>query len=109
MFGFIFDMGNHEDRVVANYKQVGLIVDTARVSDGAHPFETGVSHPKYKHGDWVIVEAYDSQEAAQIGHAKWVKIMTAEELPSSLTECGNSLISNVRIELGDPPIFPKEQ
>ena len=86
MFDY-FDMAyNYEDRKVANYTSgdVTLFVDTARVTDSSKPYETAISHPKYNHNKWVIVELYDTKEEAQIGHDKWVALMTAEILPEVL-------------------------
>lgn len=91
MFGFLSDFGNYEQRKVANHKaENGSEVDTARVSDGRQPFETAVSHPDYNNDEWVIVEAYDTKELAQLGHDRWVKTMTTEPLPEELRDCANS-------------------
>ncbi len=90
MFDFVLDQGNHEEREVDNYEANGLCIDTCRVSDGLQPFETGIQHPAYKEGKWVIVEAYDSKEAAQVGHDKWLAAMTSQELPIMLSDCANA-------------------
>ena len=95
MFDFIGMMSNHEDRVVANYEEGELIVDTALVTDGEHIYETAIQHPEYNKGKWVVVEAYDDTASAQAGHEKWVKIMTADALPDELSECMNSGISQL--------------
>jgi hypothetical protein len=88
MFGFLSMMDNYEDRKVANYsdEKSGLIVDTCAVTDSDEPFETGICHPNYNDGKWVIVEMYSSKEKAQEGHEKWVKIMTAKKLPANLKD-----------------------
>lgn len=48
---------------------------TCAVTDSEEPFETGICHPNYNSGKWVIVEMYNSKERAQAGHDKWVKIL----------------------------------
>jgi hypothetical protein len=98
MFSFLSDIGNHADRVVGRYPKNGpFLVDTARVSDGEQPYETAVQHPEYNNGKMVIVEAYPTREKANIGHARWVKIMTSDSLPDKLVDCLNSGISQVAL------------
>jgi len=106
MFDFVDDIGNHESRQVDRHEIDGMIIDTARVSDGLHPFETAVSHPRYNYGNWVIVESYTNIKEANRGHDKWVKIMTSEELPASLKDCGNALISSFGKSFGIDMEFP---
>jgi hypothetical protein len=96
MFYRIIAMGlNYEERMVARYgpDASGLCVDTASVTDGAHPYETGVEHPDFDEGRWIIVEAYDTREDALAGHDRWVAIMTADVLPDVLVDCANSEIA----------------
>lgn len=94
VFDFFKDIGNYKDRVVANFQdKKGLSVDTSRVSDGSHPFETGVKHPRYYEGHWIIVQAYDTKEEAKAGHEVWVSLMTAKELPKVLKDCQNAKIA----------------
>jgi hypothetical protein len=96
IFSFLQDIGNYKDRFVARYPQEGdFLVDTVAVSDGQKPFETAVKHPDYHEGEIVIVETYPTKEAAQDGHDKWVKIMTADNLPESLADCANSEIASM--------------
>ena len=83
MFSMI---GNYEQRKVDRYESADVTIDTCSVSDAPHPFETGILHPEYKDGGWLIVEYYDSKETAQIGHDKWVARMTAAELPPFLDD-----------------------
>ena len=94
MFGFMDMEFNYEDRKVDNYNDGNVTVDTTRVSDGEHPFETRVSHKDFNDGKWIIVEAYDSRDKAQAGHNKWVKKMTTD-IPDTLIDCQNSEISNL--------------
>ncbi len=102
MFEFIQDMFNYEERKVARFEnKKGLIVDTAAVSDSAQPYETGIVHPAYNGGKWVIVELYDSKKAAQIGHKKWVKKMTARALPKTLKDVSTAGIATFLSAVGD--------
>ncbi len=95
MFDFFMDFGNYSDRVVGRDDFDWGFVSTAKVSDGSQPIETAVQHPDYNDGKMVIVEAYDDEDAAKAGHTKWVKSMTAETIPDSLTDCANSEIQQV--------------
>lgn len=84
MFNFLLD-----DRKAERYESDSLIIDTCQVSDGERPYETAVSHKEYNGGGWVIVEAYDTEHDALIGHRRWVDKMTSDELPPSLIDCAN--------------------
>jgi len=95
MFDYFDMVGTYEQRVVDNYKDGDLVVDTCKVTDSRQPYETGVKHPRYSDGDWVIVEMYDTKAAAQKGHDKWVKIMTANNLPTSLSDVSTATISEL--------------
>ena len=86
LFGFVQDMDNYKERVVARFERGDLVVDTTRVSDSREPYETGIRHPAYNDGRWVIVETYASKVAAQAGHERWVKRMTAAILPAHLRD-----------------------
>jgi len=93
MFDFFNMAGTYEDRKVSLYNEGGVVVSTAMVNDGDHPFETAIKHPDYNDGAFVIVEAYDSLSDAHEGHENWVTIMTAEPLPEFLQDCQNSKVS----------------
>lgn len=108
MFDFFLMADNYEDRVVANFTDGVLTVDTTYVNDGAHPYETGIEHPQYNEGDWVIVEAYDTKEDAQAGHDKWVVTMTADDLPPLLTDCANAEIGQLYGAMGGALEFPRD-
>ncbi len=93
MFGNIWGMmGNLEERTVDRYELGDLIVSTVRVTDSILPWETGVSHPEYNSGKWVIVEKYESKEDAKEGHQRWVQKMTGETLPDELRDVADSEI-----------------
>ena len=108
MFDCLLDIGNYDDRVVGRFddERSGLMVSTARVSDGRQPLETAVKHPEYNDDKMVIVEAYDDLESAIKGHDKWVVLMTAGPLPEQLTDC---LYCEFAAALLDPEdeIFPR--
>lgn len=98
MIGDLFglaNMGNYDLRKVDNYKDNNLVVDTCKVYDGHKPYETAVSHKDYNYGDWIIVEAYDTREAAEEGHLRWVGKMTSEKLPEELKDCKNAFITDL--------------
>lgn len=98
MFDFFLDIGNYDQRKVDRFKNdSGLIIDTCFTSDTGG-YETGVVHPKYNGGEWVIVEEYRTKEEAQTGHDKWVKKMTQKKLPKKLKDvssCGVAELCDV--------------
>ena len=91
MFNFLEMAGNHEERKVANFKQNDLEIDTALVNDGKQPYETAIKYPSLypTTHHWVIIEGYDSKAEAQVGHDKWVEIMTTNP-PEVLADCLNA-------------------
>lgn len=93
MFDFLLGIGNRSERLVANSIVGAAEIDTCRVTDGDEPFETGIEHPEYNDGKWVIVEAYPTRAAAEAGHARWVDVMSKEVLPDQLVDCQNAAIS----------------
>ncbi|MHC4620122.1 MAG: hypothetical protein ACYTEQ_20435 [Planctomycetota bacterium] len=95
MFGFFAMEDTYEERAIARYEEGDLIVDTCRVTDASQPFETGVCHPAYNGGTWVIVEMYETREEAQAGHDQWVATMTADKLPESLVDVGTAGIAEM--------------
>ena len=86
MFDFLSMADNYEDRKVDRFEGDDFIIDTCAVTDSDQPYETGIQHPKYNNGDWVIVEMYEDIDSAQKGHYKWVKTMAAPELPNELVD-----------------------
>ena len=111
LFDFLKDMGNYEERKVDRYDgEEGLCIDTARVSDSKKPFETGIEHPSYNDGKWVIVETYDTKEAAETGHNIWVEKMTAEELPKELVDMSSAEVAELAFEVcGGSRVFVKKE
>ena len=109
MFDFFMDVGNYDARKVDRYEADGFFVDTCACSHGSKPFETAVEHPDYNDGEMVIVEAYDTKEEAQAGHAKWVKRMTADVLPEQLVDCQNAGLAGLLGATGDEMIYPRIQ
>lgn len=99
MLDYLDMMGTYKERLVENTKVGEGVVDTVRVTDCDQPFETGVSHPLYNNGDWVIVEQYDTKAEAAKGHKKWVKILSQEELPESLTDVNQCSIAKIAEEV----------
>ncbi len=89
-FGFMDMASTYEQRKVARTElSEGGFVSTAEVTDGAQPYETGISSPHYDNGHVIVVEAYSTREEAENGHARWVEVMSADELPESLMDCRN--------------------
>jgi hypothetical protein len=85
----------YESRKVQRDEFEWGFISTAYVNDGAQPYETAVEHPDYNDGSMVIVEAYDSREAAEAGHLRWVAAMTANTLPETLTDVPNAEIASL--------------
>ena len=108
MFGFEM-MFNYEERKVTRYEQDNLIIDTCAITDSDQPYETAVAHPSYNDGNFIIVELYKTKEEAQIGHDKWVKIMTSENLPTVLKDESSSEIKKFACSITDiETIFEKK-
>jgi len=94
MFSFLSMANDYENRVVANTEINGATIDTAAVTDSSQPYETGITHPSYKNGEWIIVELYSSKEKAKGGHEKWVKLFT-ESLPKELEDVSTCEIAQL--------------
>jgi hypothetical protein len=104
--GGIFDFllsAPYEDRAVAHWSNddESVIVDTCKVVDGTLPIETGVIHPEYNDGEWMIVEAYGSVEAALEGHERWVVMAQRDELPAVIADCCNAHCARFAADLSD--------
>ena len=106
MFNFLMDAYN-PNRGVGRYEEGQVIVDTCSVSDGRCIYETGVMHPEYNDGKFVIVSAYDTEEEARQGHDQWVKTMTADTLPDKLVDCCNSELAQIGKDFGMETVFPR--
>lgn len=100
MFGFLDMANNYDQRKVDCFEKGDLVVGTVAVSDGKQPYETGVQHPAYNDGKWVIVEGYDTKEDAQAGHDRWVEKMTSNNLPHTLEDCANAEIGQLARDAG---------
>ena len=84
---------NYEEKAIARYEQGGLVVDTCAVTDSDEPYETGICHPNYNEGDWIIVEMYNTKKEAKKGHKKWVRKMTSKKLPKDLKDVSTAAIA----------------
>ena len=102
MFEFLNELANntHEQRKVARYEKDGVFIDTCAVNDSDQPFETAIEHPKFNDGVMIIVQLYDTKEQAQKGHNKWVKKMTAKELPKAIKDVSTSDVIKFADALG---------
>jgi hypothetical protein len=110
MFGFLSMANDYESRNVANTEIGGATIDTSAVTDSARPYETGIKHPRYNDGSWIIVELYDSKEKAELGHKKWVELFSRDELPPRLADVNESDISEMfgGIGRGEYELCPQE-
>lgn len=95
LFDFLYMKDTYEERKVDRYEDGMLMVDTCSVTDGSKNYETAVQHPDYNNNSLVIVEVYDTKKEAKEGHKKWVKIMTLEPLPESLSDCCNAEVAQL--------------
>jgi len=86
MFKFLEMMNNYEERNVKNTEVGKAIIDTSAINDSSKPYETGIQHPEYNKGDWIIVELYNTKEEAEKGHYKWVQKFSGKKLPASLID-----------------------
>jgi hypothetical protein len=96
LFDFLSVTDNYEDRKVDNFQKGELEIDTCAVTDADKPFETGICHPGYNEGEWVIVELYDTKEESQKGHKKWVKKMTNKKLPTTLKDVSSAEVATLK-------------
>lgn len=96
MFANILEMfGDYERRKVGRFDAEWGFVSTALVTDADKPYETAVKHRDYNDDKIVIVEAYDTKEHAETGHAQWVSAMTTIPLPDFLVDKGLSEVSQL--------------
>ncbi len=107
MFEFFSMAGTYEERKVDNYSKDGLEIDTCLVTDSRKDYETGIRHPDYNGGKWVIVELYDTTEEAKAGHSKWLDLMINSE-PEQLVDVSSCELADMLKELGDSLIYKKE-
>lgn len=91
MFTPLTDMsGNLDQRKINRHEIKDLIVSTVLVTDSEYMYETAIQSLEYNNNQWIVVENYNTKYEAQIGHEKWVILMTSNNLPESLTECSKS-------------------
>ena len=95
IFDFLNMVDNYEDRKVANYQKDGVHIDTVFVSDAKKPIETAIRHPKYNNGDWIVVDYANTKKEALLKHNKWVKKMTAKELPKEIKDVSTAEIAQL--------------
>lgn len=101
--------GTYESRKVGRDDFDWGFVSTAAVNDSSKPYETAVEHRSYNGGEMVIVEIYDTKEAAAKGHAKWVKTMTADTLPKVLRDVSTAGIAELLDAVGGDEWREKSQ
>ena len=110
LFG-MSNFDNYEDRKVANTTVIAngksAEIDTCRVMDTSQPYETGVHHPDYNENKWIIVEQYDTEYAAQVGHDKWVGIM--ENPPIELVDVSDSSAALLANAFGAENTFKRKE
>jgi len=107
LFDF-FDMAdNYKERKVANYSKDGIVIDTCAVSDSDKPFETGVAHPQYNDGDWVIVQLYNTKKEAKKGHDKWADIMVNNP-PQQLKDVSTCAIANMLKDADESLVYKRQ-
>ncbi len=62
-------------------------------------FGTAIRHPTYYKNNWIVVQRYRTKLEAELGHDKWVKLMTAGEMPMRLVEkVGKMLVVHQRVD-----------
>lgn len=93
LFDFLSMGIDYEDRKVARDEIGDATIDTAAVTDSDKPYETGIKHPAYNDGAWVIVELYVNKEAAKIGHNKWIGVM--KQKPKELFDRNESEVGDL--------------
>ena len=58
------------------------VIDTC-FTDDIKKFETGISHPSFNYGRWVIVQRYNNELEARFGHERWMSLFESW-LPNEL-------------------------
>lgn len=98
MLNFFSMMGNYDQRKVENSKVGDGEVDTALVTDSTKPYETGIRHPAYRDGDWIIVQLYSTKNEAIEGHKRWCNVMSVP--PEYLDDVNECEFEQLASELG---------
>lgn len=105
MFGFMAMGGTYDSRCVGREEYEFGFISTAEVCDGEKPYETAIEDTRYVRDQdnsrgkaMCIVEAYDSRDDAEAGHARWVEAMKTP--PEKLQDCFNSEVGKMLQEFG---------
>jgi hypothetical protein len=106
MFGFLDMIGNYENRKIAFTKVGRALIDTCSVSDTDAGFETGIEHPQYNGGKWIIVEEYYSAKDAKKGHEKWVAVFK-KGLPEELKDVSSYICKRIADAMGCDSTYKK--
>ena len=86
---------------------MGAVIDTCAVNDASQPFETGIEHPGYNNGKWIIVEQYDSKAEALLGHSRCVEVFKSS-LPTKLVDVSDCGIASLCEMVGGNREYPLE-
>lgn len=105
MFGMI---SNYEERKIANTKVGKAEIDTCKVTDVYAIAETGIKHPQYNEGKWIIVEEYHSVEEAKNGHKKWVAVFK-KGLPEELKDVSSFIFKQLADIMGNDPTHKRSE
>ena len=77
--------GKASDRDNAfRYEKNEICIDTCIAFDTGY-WETGIDDSRYDNS-WIIVEEYDSEELAKLGHDSWVGKLTSDNPPETLKD-----------------------
>lgn len=76
--------------LVSDYSGDGFDVVTMQVPPSAAGervvYQTGIAHPDFNGGDWIVAAEYESRDAAQTGHDAWVAKLN-EHTPDEIRNC----------------------
>lgn len=99
MFDFLKYKDNYDQKKIARDEWDFGYLSTVRVSDGRKPIETALSHPLYNDGNLIIVDCYDTEEEALVGHNAWKEKIVNNNIPDAIVDCCNSELSRVSSEM----------
>lgn len=105
MFNSMFGMiGTCNSRKIDLFEDIDFTISTIKNTDSPHPYETAVLHKDFNDNHWIIVEEYDSAEAAKIGHQNWILKMKSDSL-TELTDISSAEATSWR---GGPVTYKKQ-